>query len=193
MRHTLIAAALLAAPAAVMAEGLSYTYADARYFSTDSDALSINSQGAALTGSFAIDSLFFVAGDASYAKSERFNGGKLDTVTAAVRGGAHYAVTTGLDAVASVGALFADISGSGSLNGRDDNDFGYVAQAGLRLALVPQVEVGGFYSYQSIFGGNNGAFTGDLQYHVTDKLSLVGSATSGDAADVYALGARYHF
>lgn len=193
MRHALVAAALLAAPAAVLAEGLSYTYADVRYFSTDSDALSINSQGVALTGSFAIDPLFFVAADASYGKSESFNGGKLDTVTAALRGGAHYAVATGLDAVASAGALFADVSGKGNLKGQSDNDFGYTVQAGLRLALVPQVEVGGFYSYQSIFNRDTGAFTGDLQYHFNENLSVVGSATSGDAADVYTVGARYRF
>lgn len=197
MRHALVALALIAAPAAAMAEGISYNYADARYFSTDSDALSINHQGVTFAGSYALTDQFFVAGDASYAKSERFSSGgasgKLDTITAALRGGVHHALTDTLDAVASGGALFADVSGNGGLNSQSDDDFGYIAQAGLRLALVPQVEIGAFYTYQSIFNSDTSAFSADLQYHVTETISVVGSASSGRNVDTYTVGARYRF
>ena len=189
MRNVLLAAALIAAPMAAMADDLSYTYVDARYFTTDSDALSINQQGAALTGSFAINSTFFVAGNANYGYSERFNNGHFKTITASLRGGAHYPVTDVLDVVGTGGVLFADVSG----NGAKDNDVGYRADAGLRLALVPQVEVGAFYSYQSIFSNETSAFIGDLQYHVTENISAVASATNGRNADVYSVGMRYRF
>ena len=189
MRNLLLAAALIGVPTAALADDLSYTYADARYFTTDSDALSINQQGAALAGSYAIDSTFFVAADANFGYSERFNNGHYKTIMATLRGGAHYPVTDGLDLVGTGGVLFADVSG----NGTDDNDIGYRADAGLRLALVPQVEMSAFYSYQSAFGNDASAFIGDLQYHVTENISAVASVTNGRNADVYTVGARYRF
>ena len=189
MRNVLLAAALIVAPAAALADDLSYTYADVRYFTTDADDLSINQQGGVLAGSYAIDSTFFVAGDASFGYSDAFNNGHYKTVTAALRGGAHYPVTDVLDVVGSAGMLFADVSG----NGAKENDFGYRADAGLRLALAPQVEIGAFYSYQSIFSNDTSTFTGDLQYHVTENISAVASITNGRNADIYSIGARYRF
>lgn len=189
MRNLLLAAALITAPAAALAQDLSYTYADARYFTADSDALSINLQGAALAGSHAIDSTFFVAGDANFGYSERFNNGHFKTITATLRAGAHYPVTDVLDVVGTGGVLFADVSG----NGANENDVGYRADAGLRLALAPQVEVGAFYKYESIFSNDASAFIADLQYHVTESISAVASVTNGRNADVYSIGARYRF
>jgi len=189
MRSVLLAAALIVAPAAALADGLSYTYADLRYFVTDGDDLSVNQQGGALSGSFAIDSTFFVAGDASFGYSDGFNGGHFKTITTSLRGGAHYPVTDAMDVVGTAGALFADVSG----NGADDNDIGYRTEAGLRLALTPQVEVGAFYSYQSIFSNDTSAFNGELQYHITESISAIASATNGRNADLYTVGARYRF
>ena len=197
MRHALIAAALIAAPAVTMADGLSYTYVDGRYFSTDSDAVSINQHGGSLSGSLAIGPTFFVAADGSYGMSEKFTigtqSGKVDTMAASLRAGVHHALTPVLDAVVSAGGLFADVSGSGDFKGTSDNDFGYIAEAGLRLALTPSVELGAFYTYQSIFNDDSGAFTADLMYHFNAQWSLVGSASNGANSDVYAVGARLNF
>ncbi len=197
MRQTLIALALFAAPAAVMAEGFSYNYLDARYFSTDADAFSVNQHGALLSGSYALSPVFFVAADGSYGRSDRFtvgaNRGKFDTILGSIRVGAHQALTPVLDAVADVGGLYADVSGKGGFKGNSDNDFGYVAKAGLRLLVVPQFELGAFYNYQSVFSTDSSSFKADLQYHFNPQLSFVASASSGRSANTYTGGVRYHF
>lgn len=197
MRHILLTAALIAAPTAVLAEGFSYSYADLRYFSTDTDVNSINQHGATLSGSLALNEMFFVAGDASYGRSERFSvgssSGKFDTIVASARLGAHQAITPVLDLVGSAGGLYGDVSGKDGFKGNSDNDFGYIAEAGLRLAVIPQVELGAFYNYQSLFNDDRSAFTADLQFHFTEQLSFVASATNGRNADFYTVGARYHF
>ena len=197
MRNVLIIAALLAAPAAVMAEGISYTYVDARYFSTDSDALSADQQGAIISGSFALSPIFYVAGDGQFGQSERIavgaSSGRFDTISGSARIGAHHALTPTLDIIADGGMLYSEFKGKGAFNGQSDDDIGYTAQAGLRLALVPQVEVSAFYAYQDVLDSDNSFFTADLQYHFTDHVSLVGSATNARSVDFYTVGARYRF
>lgn len=197
MRQTLLALALIAAPAAVLADDFSYTYADARYFSTDSDAFSANLQGVQLAASVAVTPMFFVASDFSYGKSDRFSNGttsgKYDSIVGAVRAGAHQAITPVLDAVVSVGGLYVDISGKDGFSGQDGNDFGYIAEAGARLMVVPRFEIGAFYDYQNVSSTDSGAFKGDLQFHVNENISVVGAAIYGRSADVYTVGARYRF
>ncbi len=196
-RFAAVAAVLLAAPAAVMAEGLSYTYVDLRYFSTDSDAVTVNQRGGALSGSLALGPIFFVAADASYGVSEDFSvgtsEGSFESFAGSVRLGAHHAITPALDIVASGGALFADIAGKGAFDGQSDDDIGYLANAGLRLQVIENAELGVSYVYQSVFDSDSSGFTADLQYHFTDHVSVVGNATHGLSTDFYGIGARYRF
>lgn len=206
MRRTLLAAALLAAPAAAIADGFSYTYLDARYFSSDSDALSINQQGGTLSGSLALGPYFFVALDGSFSETEEFTAfpgtvfaatGKFEIVSAALRGGAHYALTPALDIVGSAGVLFSEISAKGDFDSGDDesseDDTGYVIDAGLRMMVIPQVEVGAFFNYQSLFDDTASGFTLDAQYHITDNWSAAIAASNAKASDFYNVGVRYRF
>lgn len=195
MRQALLALALCAAPAAALADDLSYSYVDGRYFSSDSDAVSANQQGGLLAASYELVPGFFVAADGSYSKSDKLTAtsGTFETKSIALRVGAHHALTPVLDLVGSAGGVFADVQGKGAANGQDDNDFGYLAELGLRLAVAPQFEVGASYGYQSIFSVDQSLFTGDLQYHFYENFSLVGSATYAKRTDLYSVGIRYHF
>ena len=197
MRNVLIIAALLAAPAAALAEGISYTYVDARYFSTDSDALSADQHGGIISGSFALSPVLYVTGDGQFGESERVavgtSSGRFNTISASARIGAHHALTPTLDILAEGGALYSEFKGKGAFSGSSDDDIGYTAQAGLRLALVPQVEVSALYAYQNVLDSDNSFFTADLQYHFNDHVSLVGSATNARSVDFYTVGARYRF
>jgi hypothetical protein len=199
MRHALhaalAAASLLAAPAA-LAEGFSYTYVDGRYFSSDSDATHINLSGAALSGSLALTETFFVAGDFSYGKTEDIDTGSgnvsFDLMDAALRIGAHHALTPVLDVVASAGVLQGKIDGNGA-NTEGDDDTGYIVQAGLRLAVIESFEIGAGYDYRSLFDETEGAFVIDAEYRFTPNWSVVGAARNADAYDYYNVGARYNF
>ena len=197
MRHALLAAALIAAPAAVMAEGISYTYVDARYFSTDSDALSVNQQGGALAGSLAIGDNLFVATDGSFGKSEDITvggvSGSFETTSASLRLGVHHTLAPTLDIVASAGGLYGEVKGKDGFSGAKDDDTGYLVEAGLRLSLVPRVEVAALYNYADLFEDTSSGFIGELQFHFTDHLSAVTSANFARSTDIYSFGARYRF
>lgn len=196
MRHALVAAALLVAPAAVMAEGFSYTYLDARYYSTDSDAITVNQNGGVLTGSLALTPVLYVVGSGSYGQSEdaTVNGvtGSFDALAGSARLGAHHAITETLDVFGNAGVLYQELKGNGGFNGKED-DVGYLGQVGLRLAVVPQVELTAFYGYQDIFDESNGGFTAELQYHATENWSAITSANSSSSTDIYTFGVRYRF
>lgn len=196
MRHVtlaaLAAAALFAAPAA-MAEGFSYTYLDARYFSSDSDAQSTNLMGGSLSGSFALTDSFFVAGDYSYGQlDDRPGSSDGNVMTGTLRLGAHYAITPVLDVVASAGGLYVQVDAGGN-NSQTEDDSGYVVQAGLRLALVENLEIGVGYDYQGVSDETEGAFVIDAEYRFTPNWSVVGAARNADAYDFYNVGARYNF
>ena len=196
MRHALVAAALLVAPAAVMAEGFSYTYLDARYYSTDSDAVTVNQNGGVLTGSLALTPVLYVVGSGSYGQSESATiagqTGTIDTIAGSARVGAHHAITEVMDVFGNAGVLYQQLKGNGGFDDNED-DVGYIGQVGLRVALVPKVELTGFYGYQEIFNETNGGFTGELQYHATENWSAIASANSSSSTDVYTVGARYRF
>lgn len=203
MRHTLLSLALLAAPAVVLADGFSYNYADVRYFHSEADSNGVNQQGAALSGAYGFGSSFFVQGNAAYGFSDSFSDGtttgKFSSQSVSVSGGAHYPVTPVLDVLADVGVLYSRVSGEDGFKGNSKDDTGGIAEAGLRLALLSQLEAGAFYSYGRTFDlvdgdyKNAGAFKFDLQYHFTPGWSAVAAAQNGKAATTYSIGARYHF
>lgn len=197
MRNALIVAALFIAPAAAMAEGISYTYVDARYFSTDSDAVTVNQNGGKLAASFGLGSNFFVAADGRIGQSERVNvgtsSGRFDGAGASLRAGAHYAITPTLDILADAGGLYSEFTGKGAFKGNKDDGFGYIVETGLRLAVIPQFEVGALFSYQDVLDATTSFFTADLQYHATEQFSLVGSVSNAKTIDFYSIGLRYNF
>lgn len=197
MRHTLFAAALLASPTLSMAQDLSYTHVDIRYFSTDADALTVSQQGGLLSASLALGSIFFVAADGSYAQSEDFTigtqTGKVETTGAALRIGAHHAIAPGLDLVASAGGLYVESSGTDGFDGIEEDDTGYLAQLGLRTMIFPKVEIGAFFDYQSISDADTSSFTLDAQYHLSPLLAIVAAASNGSDQDLYNVGFRYKF
>lgn len=203
-RHLFLASALAAAtlPAfadetVIMPSAFSYTYADLRYFGTDSDAYSVNQQGGVLAGSYGFLKNFYVTGDALYGQSKHFsaNGvkGHFETETGSLRLGAHYALTPILDVLANAGAVYGHLKGHGGFKNVSDDNTGYIGEVGLRMAPLPKVEIAGYYDYQHLFKNDSTTFTGELQYHVTPRISVIGAAAYGKSADVYTIGGRYSF
>lgn len=198
MRNALLlaVAASFASPIA-MAEGISYSYLDARYFSTDSDAVNANQSGGIIAGSLALGPNLYVAAEGQYREGDDVavgtSSGSFDTIFASARLGAHYPITPVLDILLEGGALYGDEQGKGAFNGSDDSDVGYIAQSGLRLTLIPRIEVGVFGGYSDVLDSADSFIKFDLQFHVIPQLSLVASASNANRLDTYAFGARYHF
>ncbi len=197
MRNALFALALLSVPATVLADEISYTFLDARYFSTDSDAVSINQQGGSIAGSLALGDVFFVTADGSYGESDdiTFGGmtGSFETTSASIRAGVHHTLAPTLDVVLNAGGLYGEAKGKGAFNGQKDDDTGYLIETGLRVALMPKVEVAAFYNYADLFDDTSSGFVGDVQFHITEHISAVASANFARSTDVYSFGARYRF
>lgn len=187
----------LADETVVMPSAFSYTYADLRYFATDSDAYSVNQQGGVLSGSYGFLKNFYVTGNALYGQSKHFtsNGvkGHFETETGSLRLGAHYALTPILDVLANVGAVYGRLEGHGGFKNTHDDDTGAIGEVGLRMMPLPKVELAGYYDYQHLFKNDSTTFTGELQYHVTPSISVVGAAAYGKSADIYSIGGRYSF
>ena len=202
MRHALLICALLAAPAAAMADSFSYTYVDGRYVSVDADAASVNGEGGVLTGSYALPAyaalpeIFYLSGSVSGLKSQSFTSGgvrgSFQSYAGSLRLGAHHAITPVLDLIGNAGAIYGELKGKGGFSG-SDNSTGYVGELGLRMALIPQLELSGLYDYTHVFGNSSSDFTANLEYKATSHISAVVSADFGRSADGYGFGARYNF
>lgn len=202
MRHPLLASALLALPLSALADGFSYTYADARYAFSDSDAVSAQFDGPALSGAWALpDDLvgfpgLYLSGGGSFRQSDTFTegtqSGEIQGWEANARLGAHHAVTPGLDVLANAGAAFGKIKGKGDFDGFDDDEVSYVVAAGLRAKVIAGLELDAGYEYSGLFDAD-GSFVLGAEYRFTQNLSAVADARYAGGADQYAIGARYNF
>lgn len=202
MRHPLLAAALLALPLSAVADGFSYTYADARYAFSDSDAVSAQFDGPVLSGSYALPSDLagvaglYLSGGGSFRQSDTFSdgtaSGEVQGWEANLRIGAHHALTPTLDVLVNGGAAFAKIKGKGGFDGFDDDEVSYVVAAGLRAKVIAGLELGAGYEYSGLFDAD-GSFNLGAEYRFTPNLSAVADARYAGSADQYTVGARYNF
>lgn len=202
MRHPLLACALLTLPLSAFADGFSYTYADARYGFSDSDATTAQSSGAVLSGSLALPELYgvsslYVLGNFRYLETESFsdgtNSGKLTAMDADLRLGTHYALTPGLNLLGNAGLAFANTEGKGGFSSYSDDDFSYIIELGLRAQVIENLELAVAYDFTAIRNDTTGSFSADLEYKITPQISVVGGAQYASNSDAYTVGARYNF
>ncbi len=200
MRHALLLCALIAAPFLARADDspFRYTYADLRYISANADSSHIgNGQGQQLSGSYGFLSNFF-----GLASVSRFTGddstqgtatGHFETISATAGAGAHYNIAPTLDAVGSASYLYTDARGKRGFAGRSLSKSGYQVEAGLRFALLDNLQVSGLYDYVDKCGFCSSSFNVEGEYKFTPHFSAVAKAGFSDNEKDYGFGARYNF
>ena len=184
MFKKLCLAALLAAPAVSMADGLSYSYLEAAYTTLDIDGTSADVDGFNVAGSFLVAPSIFIAGD--YSMLEADGGGDLDLGNFGV--GLRHGLTPTIDAVASASLVFADISGGGV----SEDDTGYRIQGGVRAALGA-AELNGGIAYRDIFDDGETIFSVGGVYNFTANIAAIAGAELGDDYTGFKVGGRYNF
>lgn len=179
MFKKLCVASLLALPVAVIADGLSYTYAEASYvIPEDGDGFSFG-------GSIALGPQFFVQGEGTFYD---FGGNVEGTLAKGVLGFRH-ALSPTLDLTANGGLLYAEIE-SGNFS---DDDVGYTFGGGLRAAVMPQLELNGGISYQDVADSSDVVFALGGVFAFTPNWAAVGGAKFVDENNQYNVGVRYNF
>ncbi len=187
MFKKLCLASLLALPAAVMADGLSYKFIQADYLIADGDGGSLNGFG--LSGSYLVAPQFFLAGSYSRFKD---SGVELSTITGGA--GFRHALTPTVDFNATADIVFAEIDAGG---GASADDTGYSIGAGLRAMLAPQFELNGGAAYTDIADEGELGFDLGAVFSFTPQLALVGGISVGDDfgddGRLYNIGGRFMF
>lgn len=166
------------------APNLSYDYVEGRVLLLDPDE-GDDGEGVRLGGSMLITPEWFVAGGLTHVS---FDGADVDQIDPSL--GWRHALDSRMDFVAYGSLLWTDRECGGNC---DDDDIGLGLTGGIRAALAPQVEVGGYVGYSKVFDEGTVTLTGEGLYHVTRQLSLVAALTLSDDLNGLGLGARWNF
>jgi hypothetical protein len=160
--------------------GFSYTYIEANYTWFDSDAAGSSLDGVELTGSLELPLNFFVQLTGSALN------GDVDLTQYRLGAGWHFALGDTIDAYGILSWLDQNYD-----NGIDDLN-GPAADVGVRFALTPKVELGGYAEWADVDNSNAGlGLTG--RYYLTESLSLGARVLFIDSGDEWAGGLRFQF
>lgn len=166
------------------AENLSYTYAQLRYADVEVDQNSLDGNGFLLSGSYRLNSNYFVFGgyqdiDFDFSRdgsSLRAGGGYIHTIN---------------DGVHAVGKVFL-ARAKASRPGFSANETGFGIEVGLRSRVSQKLEARGFLSYSDI-GGTDTSVTLAGDYYFSPRLSAGLTANLGGDVTGFSVGARYYF
>ena len=179
MFKKLCVASMLALPAAVMADGLSYTYAEASYVAPE------EGDGFRVGASFALNPQFFFQAEGTFYD---FGGNADGTVASGVLGYRH-ALTPTIDLTANGGLLYAEYEAGSS----SSDDVGYTFGGGVRAKVLSQLELNGGVSYQDVFDNGDLVLALGAVYSFTPSWAGIAGGKFVDNDDQFNIGVRYNF
>lgn len=191
---TSLVALLALGPLAAQAEGISYTYVDVGYVTTDLDAVSKDVDGFLLRGSLEIADNWFVY--ARYVdQSVSFSGVDVDVEQYAVGAGYAWSFRDNMDLYGRAGYVSAQADASGGgFGGYDIDDDGYEVGVGIRARPLDPFELEGSVNYVDLSdAGDDTAFGIAGRWFVTDNLALDVEGEFASDANSYGVGFRWAF
>jgi hypothetical protein len=187
-----LAASAAFVPCLAQAEGLSYSYADLAYVSTDIDRFDEDVDGFALRGSIeVVDKLFVFANYAD--QGTTVFGNDLDVETYAIGVGYAWPVGQALDLYGKVGYVSAEADVGGFGNADDD---GYSLGVGLRgrAITIDQLELEGSLNYVDLSDSGDDTTLGlGARWYFTKQFAVGVEGEFGDDANTYGVGVRWDF
>ncbi len=187
MLKKLCIATLLALPAAVMAEGLSYNFVEGNLLVLDGDGGSLDGFG--VGASFLVAPQFFLT--SSYA---RLTDPGVSLRTFSGGAGFRHPLSPKVDFTGNASVVFAKAKVDGLGSG---DDTGYSVGAGLRALLAPQFELNGGASYTDIADNGELGFNLGAVFSFTPQFALVGGVAVGDDFGddfrLFNIGGRFMF
>lgn len=191
-RALAVAAGLLAGAGFAVADdssgGPTYTYAELGYLNLDiDDGGSLD--GFRLGGSFAVNPQFHIL--AEYLDLCE-SGLSIDTTVLAA--GFNMPLAGATDLVARVGWVHAgaEVDLDPPLGSLSDSDNGWMAQAGLRSMLTPQLELNGFVTHTDVAGSDTALSIGAV-YRFSNAFGVFGNAEFADGSTLASAGVRFSF
>ncbi len=190
----MVAATLALCPLiASRAEGLSYTYADLAYVTTDIDGVDKDLDGFLLRGSLEIAENWFVYG--RYVdQSVSIASVDIDARQFAIGGGYAWSFAPTMDLFGRVGYTEVEADASGRGFGFDADDDGYELGVGIRARPVAALELEGSINYVDLSdSGDDTSFGVGALWFITDHVGLGVQGDFADDAETYGVGFRWEF
>ncbi len=191
----LLAATIMSSVPDVMAEGISYDYAQADYISDTFDldgsisAVEGNGIGFALSLSFAPAFAMRLAVAATTFRD--FHGVQVDSSKVTTLGvTAHTSVALATDVFANVSVIKAEIEGNNGVDRFSDNDYSAAIDVGLRHLVSDKVELEAMVSQVKIFGYTLNSTKIGGRFYFRKRLSVGASYVANDIHDSLLITAR---
>ena len=198
MRKSLLAlaaASLAMGPfVAAQAEGISYTFVELGYLTTDLDGISKDLDGFVLRGSFEVADDWFL-----YARyldqSVSVAGVDFDAQQYAVGGGYAWSFADNMDLYGRIGYTEVELDTSGGgFGGVGVDDDGYELGVGIRARPIDPLELEGAINYVDLSdAGDDTSFGVAARWFITDMFALGLEGEFADDADTYGIGFRLQF
>jgi hypothetical protein len=191
----LVAVSLAMGPyIAAQAEGISYTYVELGYVTTDLDGVDKDLDGFVLRGSFEVAENWFL--DARYLdQGVKVGGVDFDAKQYAIGGGYAWSFADNMDLYGRIGytEVELDVSGGG-FGGVGVDDDGYEVGVGIRARPMDLLELEGAVNYVDLSdAGDDTSFGVAARWFITDVFALGVEGDFADDADSYGVGFRLQF
>lgn len=177
---------LLAISGPLFAQSLSYNYVQGSYLRTELDdgPLDIDGDGFGLKGSVAVGDMWHVF--ANFTRSDLDFDVSYDQTW--IGGGLHTPLAPALDLYLNL--AYVNVEADGVAGDFDDDGLG--TALGVRMLVLPNVEVAGAISYVDLEdSGSETAIEADGWYYLTRNFALGGGIALGDDVNRYGIGVRY--
>lgn len=182
----MLAASTAASAAPVQSSGLSYNYLEGRVLLIDPDD-GDDATGIRLGGSMLIQPQVFVSGGLTMLDFDEVEVMQLDPTV-----GYRHPVNSRMDLIGAGSLIWSDCDDPCTEDG-DDSDIGFGLTGGIRSTVAPQVELGGYVSYENALDDSTIELTGEGLYAVTRQLQLLGALTISGDYNALQLGGRWNF
>jgi opacity protein-like surface antigen len=188
---TALAATAAFVPFMAQAEGLSYTYAEAGWVSSEIDQFDEKLGGWALKGSFEIIDNLFVYGRYADQKTDT-SAGEFTFQPWDIGVGYAFPITETFDVYGTVG--YSSIDADAPSFVKNTSDDGYTLGLGARTRVIEKLELEGVVKYANFSDyGDNTSFEFAGRWFFTDAFALGLEYTAGDEFDTFGAGVRYQF
>lgn len=176
-------------PLVAAADGLSYSYVDAAYISTDVDNFDENVDGFALRASVELANRVFAFGGYTD-QSTSILGSDLDVKGYNLGVGYAWPMSGTTDLYGKVGYVRAEADFAG-LNANDD---GYALGVGVRSRVVDQLELEGSINYTDLSDSGDDTTLGlGARWYFTQQFAVGVEGEFGNDARTYGIGVRWTF
>ncbi len=193
--HGVLVTAIVFPVSNVMAEGMSYDYAQADYisdtFDLDGSITAVEGNGIGFSLSLSFAPAFAVRLAVASTTFRDFHEVRVDSSKVTMLGvTGHTSVAENTDVFANVSVIKAEISANNGVSSFSKNDYSALVDVGLRHRLIDEIELEVQVSYVNVFSYALISTTAGGRYYFRKRLSVGASYVTNDVHDSLFITAR---